>query len=215
MTLEPHLELSFASFLEEDKFKEIAVELRHGGARVALRRRPPEGPWASLEWLIPTAVILWMTKSYLEEFLKQTGKLHADGLHRGLSRLWKKVIGPNPEIACTLVGPKGIVKPPQSFSRGVSVKMKRKDGGDAILLIPLSASAEEFCLAVDLFIDLMGDHYAVSGTDRLTQATRIVPRLDHPNFPAIVSMNPETKLLELIDYLDSSRYQKLTTHPIH
>src|ERR1017187_6168424 len=139
MTTEPHLELSFANGFDEGKFREIAEDLRAGGAEVALRRRPPEGPWASLHWLIPTAVILWLTKSYLEEFLKESGKLHAGGLHKALSKLWDKVFGPKPEITYAIVDPKGNEES-TVFSHAVSVKVTRNDGGEAILLIPSATS---------------------------------------------------------------------------
>ena len=86
MTSKPHLELSIASGFEGEAFKEIAEDLRAGGAQVAVNRRPPEGPYVFLEWLIPTAVILWMFKPYLEEFSKETGKLHANGRRSRNSR---------------------------------------------------------------------------------------------------------------------------------
>jgi hypothetical protein len=213
MTFRPHLELSFASGFEENTFKEIAEDLRIGSAEVALKRRPPEGPYAFLEWLIPTAAILWIIKPYLQEFSKETGKLHANGLHAGLSKLWSKVFGPKPEITYTIVGPRGDVGS-KVFSRAVSVKMARNDGGEVILLFPSLTSPEDFSLAVDCFIDLMGKHYALEGHDPLTQTMELVSYLDSPNFQALVYMNPETRALELIDYVKSSQLQKLTTYHI-
>jgi len=212
MTPKPHFELSFASGFEEDTFKSIAEDLRAGGAEVVLKRRPPEGPYAFLEWLIPAAVIL-VIKPYLEEFFKETGKLHADGLHKGLSKLWGKVFGPKPEITYTLVGPGGYVGS-QVFSCAVSAMMTRNDGGEVILLFPTATSLEDFSLAVDLFIGLMKKHYALSGADPLTRTMALISYLDHPNFQALVYMNPETKSLELIDYVKSSQARKLTTHQI-
>jgi hypothetical protein len=213
MTAEPHLELNFANGFEEDRFKEVAEDLRAGGADVALRRRPPEGPWASLHWLIPTAVILLFAKPYLEGFFTETGKLHADGLHKALSKLWNKVFGPKPEITYTIVGSSGNGGS-EVFSHAFSVRSTRNDGGEAILLIPSATSLEDFSLAVDRFVELMGKHYALSGADPLTRTMALVSYLDHPNFPALVYMNPETKSLELIDYVRSSQARKLTTHQI-
>ena len=154
MTPKPHLELSFASGFEEGAFKEIAEDLRAGGAEVAMKRRPPKGPYAFLEWLIPTALIIWVAKPYLTEFSKETGKLHAKALHNGLSKLWSKVFGPKPEITYTIVGPRGIVGS-QVFSHAVSVKMTRNDGGEVILLFPSGTSPEDFSLATDRFIELV------------------------------------------------------------
>ena len=207
---EPDLELSFASGFEEESFKDIAQSLREGGAHVTLRRRPREGPYAFLEWLIPTAVIVLIVKPYLKEFSTETGKLHAHALHKGLSKLWNKVFGPKPEIESTMVGPSGKVDP-QVFSPTVSVKMTRNDGGDLILLFPLGTSSEDFTLAVDRFMELMEQHYSQNGADPLTEAMSAVDYLSSPGFQALVYMNPKTRSIELVDYVASSELGKLTT----
>jgi len=209
----PDLELSFANSIDARTFEAIVEDLGAGGAHVELRRRPPEGPYAFLEWLIPTAVILWMVKPYLQEFSKETGKLHAKGLHDGLSKLWNKVFGPKPEITYTIVASSGKVKQ-EVFSAAVSVKAMRNDRGDVILLFPLATSPEDFSLAVDRFMELMERHYALNGTDPLTKTMLLVSYLDRPYFQALVYMNPETKRLELIDYMGSSRAGKRITHQI-
>jgi hypothetical protein len=76
-----------------------------------------------------------MLKPYVEAFSTETGKLHADALHKGLSALWNKVYGPKPEVVATIVGTKGKAGP-GGFSPVVSVKAKRNDGGDVTLLFP-------------------------------------------------------------------------------
>jgi len=209
----PDLELNFVSNFDAHIFESIAEDMGAGGAQVELTPRPPDGPYAFLEWLIPTAVILWMVKPYLQTFSKETGKLHAEGLHSGLSKLWDKVFGPKPEVTYHIVGSRGKVKP-EVFSAALSVRAKRNDGGDAILLFPSKTSDEEFFLAVDRFMELMKQHYALNGADALTKAMLLVPYLDHPNFQVLIYMNPETKKLELIDYVGSSKAGTLTTHRI-
>jgi hypothetical protein len=209
----PDLLLSFANSLDDRVFGEIGDDLRAGGAQVVVTRRPPEGPYAFLEWLIPTAVILWMVKPYVQEFSKETGKLHAGALHNGLCKLWSKVFGPKPEITYSIVGTSGKVGS-QVFSAAVSVKMTRNDGGDVILLFPSRTSDEDFSLAVERFIELMKKHYARSETDPLTQTMGLISYLNHRNFQALVYMNPDTQTLELIDYVGSSQARKVTTHRI-
>jgi hypothetical protein len=210
----PDLELSFANSFDAHIFEAIVEDLGAGGAHVELRCRPREGPYAFLEWLIPTAVILWMVKPYLQEFSKETGKLHAKGLHDGLSKLWSKVFGPKPEVTYIIVGSSGKVTTPEVFSAAVSVKAMRNDGGAVILLFPPATSSEDFSLAVDRFMELMEKHYALNGRDPLTKTMLLVSYLDNPNFQALVCMNPETKKLELIDYVGSSQAGKRLTHRI-
>lgn len=186
---------------------------REDGTRVDLKRLPPEGPYAFLEWLIPTAVILFMLKPYVEAFSTETGKLHADALHKGLSALWNKVFGPKPEVVATIVGTKGKAGP-GVFSPVLSVKAKRNDGGDVTLLFPPSTSTEHFFAAADRFIKLMETHYALSGTDALTETMNLIRNPSNRSFQSLVYMNPETQKLELIDYVESSRQRKLITHRI-
>jgi hypothetical protein len=209
----PDLELNFVNNFDARTFEAIAEDMGAGGAHVELTPRPPDGPYAFLEWLIPTALILWMVKPYLQTFSKETGKLHAQGLHSGLSKLWGKVFGPKPEVTYHIVGSKGKVKP-EVFSAAVSVRAKRNDGGDVILLFRLGISNEDFSLAVYGFMELMKQHYSLNGPDGLTKTMLLVSYLDHPNFQALVYMNPETKELELIDYVVSSQTGTLTTHRI-
>jgi hypothetical protein len=206
------IELNFSSDLDEGVFADIVEGLSAGGAKVAVKRRPPEGPYASLEWLIPTAVIV-LLGPYLAEFSKETGKLHANALHGGLAKLYRKVLGPEPEITCTIIGTPGKAGT-KVFSAAVSVRMARNDGGQAVLLFPTVTSSEDFSLAVDLFTELMSEHYALNGADPLTRAMALIPYLNSPQYQVLVYMNPEAKELELIDYVESSRSRKLTTRRI-
>ncbi len=205
--------LGLATGLDEKAFDDIVAPLRQGGANVDLVRRPPEGPYASFEWLIPTAVILLLLRPYLQAFSTETGKLHAKALHDGLSRLWGKVFGPKPDIAVTVIGTAGKVGP-AVFSRTVSLKAVRNDGGQVTLLFPTSASVEDFVLAADQFIRLMETHYTLEGTDPLTGAMSLVGSSSRRKSQALLYMNPGTQHLELVDYVESSKQRKLITYPI-
>src|SRR5665213_2725750 len=173
MTARPDIELSYANGLNEGIFEDVVEDLKAGEVRVDLRGRASVGPYASLVWLIPTAVMLWMVKPYLQEFSRETGKVHAKGLHEGLSKLWRKVFGPKPEISYTLVGSSGKVKS-EIFSAAVSLRASRNDGGTVILLFPSTASPEDFSAAVDRWIHLMQMHYGLEGNDPLTKTMRSV-----------------------------------------
>ena len=152
-----------------------------------------------------------MIKPYVEEFSKETGKAHANGLHNGLPKLWSKVFGPKPEVTYTILGTAGR---PEMFSHAFSVRTTRNDGGHVTLLFPPATSCGDFLVAVDRFIELMEKHYALNGTDPLTKAMGLVSYLSHRNYQALIYMNPETGKLELIDYIGSSKERKLMTHPI-
>src|SRR5665213_596315 len=124
----------------------------------------------------PKSATRWsvlVVRPYLQEFSRETGKVHAKGLHEGLSKLWRKVFGPKPEISYTLVGSSGKVKS-EIFSAAVSLRASRNDGGTVILLFPSTASPEDFSAAVDRWIHLMQMHYGLEGNDPLTKTMRSV-----------------------------------------
>jgi hypothetical protein len=51
----------------------------------------------------------------------------------------------------------------------------------------------------------METHYALSGTDALTETMNLIRNPSNRSLQALVCMNPETQKLELIDYVESSR----------
>jgi hypothetical protein len=204
------LELSIGGSLQESQFSEIVADFQADGIRAGVTHRKPEGPYMAFELLIPTLVILWIAKPYFNEFFKETGKLHANALHNGLSKLWNKVFGPKPEVTYSIVDSKGKVRP-SDFSSAVSVKAQRKDGGEVTLLFPANTSREDFSKGVDKFLELLNQHHSAQGPDTLTDAMQSVDYLDSPGWQVLTYFNPAGGELELIDYIASSRTGKLTT----
>lgn len=204
------LELTIGGSLQESQFSEIAADFQADGIRAGVTRRKPEGPYMAFDLLIPTLIILWIAKPYFNEFLKETGKLHAAALHKGLSKLWTKVFGPKPEVTYSIVDSKGKARP-SDFSSAVSVKAQRKDGGEITLLFPAKTSSEDFSAGVDKFLELLNKHHSDQGVDSLTNAMQSVDYLDSPGWQVLVYFNPAGRKLELIDYIASSRTGKLRT----
>jgi hypothetical protein len=210
MTADLDLELSIAGSLQESQFSGILGDFQQDGTRARVTHRELEGPYMAFELLIPTLVILWIAKPYLNEFLKETGKLHANALHNGLSKLWSKVFGPKPEVTYSIINSRGETRPSQ-FSSAVSVKAQRKDGGEITLLFPAKTSSADFSAGVDKFMELLAKHHAAQDADTLSRAMQAVEYLDSPGWQVLVYFNPEARTLELIDYIESSRRGKLTT----
>ena len=51
------------------------------------------GPQAFVEWLFPTAVLIWVGEKYFGAMLAEAGKDHYKVLKRGLGRLYDKTLG--------------------------------------------------------------------------------------------------------------------------
>jgi len=59
--------------------------------RLIVDKREKDGPYAGIEWLLPTAVVFFICKSYFDGFLKEMGKEHYHLLKNALKILAKRV----------------------------------------------------------------------------------------------------------------------------
>ena len=84
--------------------------------RLLLKTIPVEkrGPFAGMEWLVPTAILVYVGKSYFDGFLKEMGKDHYQLLKKGFYSLWEKLVSPESPQLVLVTGnssPNKIIKP--------------------------------------------------------------------------------------------------------
>jgi hypothetical protein len=75
--------LIYSDVLPEAPFDEFAQLVRSSGLDLKVASAEQRGPQAGIEWLLPTAAILYLGKSYFDGFLKEMGKDHYNALKRG------------------------------------------------------------------------------------------------------------------------------------
>jgi hypothetical protein len=108
-----------------------------------VQSRDEDGPFAALEWLIPTAVIVYIGKSYFDEFLKEMGKDHYALLKVGLKTLHGKLVGPHvPNV--TSISTEGKVRADQIYSLRYSILAEAGEGLRFKLLIQANVSSHEY-----------------------------------------------------------------------
>ena len=155
----PHLALIYADTISADSFSDFVRDVAAEGLDLRVESREISGPYAALEWLIPTAVFVYVGKSYFDGFLKEMGKDHYALFKRGLNGLHKKVLGADaPEI--TLVSSAGKVKSDQPYSLYYSIIAEASEGLKFKLLLARSASAEEYQASVAAFLALVESYHA-------------------------------------------------------
>src|SRR5438105_566229 len=81
---------------------DVLGDLSRSGARVVSESRA-SGPYASLEWLIPTAVTVFVAHRYLGTLLGEAAKDHYVVLKSALRRLVIRTTGPDREIRVHIV----------------------------------------------------------------------------------------------------------------
>lgn len=204
----PHLRLVIGKHVSESQFCEFTTELNEGGVSVEVVQREGGGIYNTLEWLIPTGVILFFAKPYCETIMKKMAEDHYSVSKKAISKLWTKFFGEKPEITQVPCKPSSVQESP--FSRGISLVTTRVDGGKIILLFSCSTPKTDFDIAVEEFEQLVSQHLVEGNEGALWKAMYSLPHFG-PQFQALVYLNPETKKLELVDYIQSSRLKRLVT----
>ena len=91
----PDIAVVYVESIESSVFEDVRQMLVADGLRLRVESRPDPGPFAGVEWLIPTVVFAYIGKSYFDSFLKEAGKDHYNLLKRGLKKLAGKFFGEN------------------------------------------------------------------------------------------------------------------------
>jgi hypothetical protein len=82
---------------------DFALDIDHPEIRFRSEQLEDKGPYAGIAWLLPTAVILWIGKSYFESFLKEAGKDHYHLLKKALARIWHKLFSKEKIISISII----------------------------------------------------------------------------------------------------------------
>ena len=150
----PALAISFQAPAKESDFDEALRLLKSEDHEILIEEREPSGPFAGLEWLIPTAVIFFIGKAYVDGFVKEIGKDHYNLLKKALKTLWVKLVGPQ-SPALTIIGTAGKVRASPEYSLLFSLLAEAPDGLRFKLLIRSYASQDEYQATIDAFIDFL------------------------------------------------------------
>jgi hypothetical protein len=147
----PAIALSYTRPVTEDTFAEFRALLGASGVPVEVEERDADSPYAGIEWLIPTAVIVFLGKAYFDGFLKEAGKDHYAALKQGLKSLYSRLVGPNaPKVA--VLSTAGKTRPSQTYSLAFSLLAEADDGLRFKLLIQEGASEAQYQATVTAFI---------------------------------------------------------------
>ena len=143
----------------EDELKEALHDLSAVGISYDVKIYQP-GPQAVLEWLVPTALVLWVGDKYFGAFLEEAGKDHYQALKLFTSKVFDKTLGRNATVTRTLRTMSGIKKPDIVFSGNLSVMYQAADGWTARLLFPLDVTSSQYELACQRFAELVSSYLA-------------------------------------------------------
>jgi len=191
----PQLAIFHTTSIPEGVFAEFMQIVAAVELNLHVESREEDGPFAAIEWLIPTAVIVYISKSYFDVFLKEMGKDHYALLKAGLKTLHGKLVGPQvPKV--TVISTGGKVRGDQIYSLRYSILAEAGDGLRFKLLIQADVSSDEYDEVVASFLAFLEAYHSgtldARGVERLEQA-RVVGRT------MLLAFNTDVKAIEPVD----------------
>lgn len=195
MTTPPQIAISHIDSIPEEVFSDFVRAISTDRLRLDIESREDGGIYAGLEWLIPTAVIIYIGKSYFDGFLKEMGKDHYNLLKAGFKALREKLLGPAaPQMAVVSSARK--TTPNQPYSLVYSIMAEGNGGLRFKLLLQREVSELEYDEILNAFLGFL-EAYHSHAPEAAFAANLEAPRAS--GGIVLLAFNLETKALEVID----------------
>jgi hypothetical protein len=190
-----HIVLGVLENSPEEYLDNLINEINIPKNNVGIRKQELGVMMASIEWLVPTALVVYIAKSYFDGFLKEAGKDHYIALKE-----WYKKYSEKARLIkiVTLVSGQSIDKRSEdSQSRSISLLFQLSNNKVIKLLFDDDLSQVDWENAIDALFELMNDHYENNPNDKLTE---LINTLDtNQPYEIIVIIDKETKELAFYD----------------
>ncbi len=191
----PQIAVSFSRNIPMETFRDFVDTIASEKLDLRVESRERDGPYAGLEWLIPTAVIIFIGKSYFDAFLKEMGKDHYHVLKAGLKALRTKVLGPSaPKVS--VVSSSGKISAARQYSLTFSIMAEADERLRFKLLLRDGSSESDYEQVIETFLAFLAAYHEHSlgpqMIDKL-KAARVV------GGTLLLAFDPDTKTLEPVD----------------
>lgn len=193
----PHVGIVYLDRIERSFFSDFEAEVERDELELEINGRPEPGPYAAVEWFLPTAVIAFVAKSYFQEFLKEMGSDHYKALKLSLTKLTKKTIS-QPRFEPVIMGSKGKIRQNNPYSMAYSITAEGKDGYNFKLLIPKFSPDVDYENIVVKFMEFISDYHHIDGN---SAASLEIEKSGSPGGIILVHLNPETGVIEWLDHV--------------
>lgn len=152
----PHIGILYEDQVPPVIFDDFLKLVETDGLRVEIESRETSKGFMGIEWLMPTAVMLFVAKSYFDGFLGDMGKDHYQALKTGIKLLRERFA----RVKVTMIGTPGKVAAEQPYSLVYSIYFDPGEGRIFKFLIPIDISDEEADAVMDVFLDFLDAYNA-------------------------------------------------------
>jgi len=147
--MKPQLGISHLEAIPAEVFDEFVEEVSSNGADIEVRTHG--GVFAGIEWLMPTAIILFISRAYFDAIFSELGKDHYKVLKRAVKGLHRRANG----FRITQTGSPGKLADKQIYSRAFSIMVAVVDDLTLKFLIQPNLREADAETALFAFLDLI------------------------------------------------------------
>jgi hypothetical protein len=193
----PQIGILHTERFDNSIFEEFRAEVDHDNLDLQIQETPDRGPFAAVEWFIPTAIIAFIGKAYFEEFLKEMGKDHYNTLKSSLAKLTQKTIR-KPRIEPIFMSSSGKTNSENPFSMAYSIVAEGNDGYRFKLLIPKYSPNVDYETIVLKFMDFIAEYHTLG---LASEASEQISKSGESRGEILVAYNSETDSIKWCDHL--------------
>lgn len=151
------VEIIYDPAVSKQHVYEVGKALKGLSSKVSIKAERP-GPQGAWEWILPAAVMLYISKGLIDGFLKELGAGPARGLKKGLSNLFTKAKEPNLRWGSLDRGGKEPIPAAIISFEFVLDDVRTK----AKFVLPAQLSEEQFLMALNKISEIMPVAFAHS-----------------------------------------------------
>ena len=155
----PHIGISYEGNIPESTFSEFLEDVSNEKLLIKVESREQGRPYAGIEWLLPTAVVVYISKQYFGAFFKEMGKDHYLLLKKGLASLRARLIGEKAQEV-TIISTPGKTKKANKYSFVFSIIAEVEEGQRFKLLIQEGISDSEYARINDAFLTFLKQYHS-------------------------------------------------------
>ncbi|HWK89821.1 MAG TPA: hypothetical protein VNP72_07490 [Longimicrobium sp.] len=166
MNTEPDVIIVHSIPLPDDMLQDVTGPLTALGTDVSVEDLGPQA-YAGIEWLVPTAIVVLISKKYLDTMTQETAKDHYQILKASLSKLLKRTVGKEREIRIQYITSKR-QKLSAKQPGAVSIYLETRTDQLVKFVFEDNLDALQHARCLDAIFDLIRNHNADYPQDTLT-----------------------------------------------
>lgn len=167
--------------------RDFCEDARQLGLAVAAEHRPSFSVYAGLEWVIPTAMSVFVANKYFGTLLQEAAKDHYPRLKAAVLRLARRTTGTTREIGLPVLS-SSAAKMPERDPATLTIWIILRDSRRAVFRFDHRLDSEALALATENLFRLLEEHATGDTTDFLSRAPTL---LAAPWAPVVLRFEPE------------------------